>query len=570
MKSIKSKLSIVMLLMVITSSIAMVFVSLSESFKMISSITDKQFEEKLNSSESMLELYLLEEFGSFSLSADGTTLLDDAESPIDNKFEYIDKFSDNMNVVATVFSKKDNDFVRVLTTVKDENGQRAIGTLLDNSTQAYSEVSNGKEFFGSTDILGKSYITKYKPMLDASGNIIGIYFVGVANETVQNIISDGKISTVRSVAILSIVVLLIATIVSMRFSSKLSNPIKQVTEVAHEIADGNFDVMLHINSNDEIGDLSESFNRTVHRLSEYQSYIDEISESLVQVSEGNLQIELQLDYHGQFKKLKDNFNALVENLSETLIQINQAADQVKSSSSEVAGGAQFLANGSTEQASSVEELSATITEISTQISQNADNVMSANKLANETSSEMLDSNEKMKHMMTSMDEISEKSNEIQKVIKTIEDIAFQTNILALNASIEAARAGSAGKGFAVVADEVRNLAQKSAEAAKNTTLLISSSIQAVEKGVSIADETATSLNTVVEKVENIVERINDISEASSQQAEATEQITMGIDQISMVTQTNSATAEQSAALSQELSTQAQILKDLVSKFTLKI
>ena len=569
MKSIKSKLSIVMLLMVITSSIAMVFVSLSESFKMISSITDKQFEEKLNTSENMLELYLLEEFGSFSLSSDGT-LLDDAGNPIDNKFEHIDKFSDNMNVVATVFSKKNSDFVRILTTVKDENGQRAIGTLLDNSTKAYSEVSNGKEFIGSADILGKSYITKYKPMLDASGNIIGIYFVGVANETVKNIISEGKTSTVSSVAILSIVVLLIAMIVSMKFSSKLSNPIKQVTEVAHEIADGNFDVKLHINSNDEIGDLSESFNRTVHRLSEYQSYIDEISESLVQVSEGNLQIELQLDYHGQFKKLKDNFNSLLENLSETLVQINQAADHVKSSSSEVASGAQFLANGSTEQASSVEELSATITEISTQISQNADNVMSANKLANETSSEMLESNEKMKHMMTSMDEISEKSNEIQKIIKTIEDIAFQTNILALNASIEAARAGSAGKGFSVVADEVRNLAQKSAEAAKNTTLLISSSIQAVEKGVSIADETATSLNTVVEKVENIVERINDISEASSQQAEATEQITMGIDQISMVTQTNSATAEQSAALSQELSTQAQILKDLVSKFTLKV
>ncbi len=569
MKSIKSKLSIVMLLMVIISSVSMVFVSLSESFKMSSSITAKQFEEKLNSSENMLELYLSEEFGNFSISADGT-LLDNAGNSVDGKFEHIDKFSENMNVVATVFSKKNNDFVRILTTIKEENGQRAIGTLLDSSTKAYDEISNGKEYFGSAEILGKSYITKYKPMLDSSGNIIGIYFVGVANETVESIISEGKISTIRSVAILSVVMLLIATIISIKFSTKLSNPIKQVTDVAHEIADGNFDVVLHINSNDEIGDLSESFNRTVHRLSEYQGYIDEISESLVELSNGNLEIELQLDYHGQFRKLKYNFNSLLENLNETFIQINQAADQVKSSSSEVASGAQFLANGSTEQASSVEELSATITEISTQISQNAANVISADKLAVETSSEMIESNEKMKHMITSMDEISEKSNEIQKIIKTIEDIAFQTNILALNASIEAARAGSAGKGFAVVADEVRNLAQKSAEAAKNTTLLISSSIQAVEKGVSIADETATSLNTVVEKVENIVERINDISEASSQQAEATEQITMGIDQISMVTQTNSATAEQSAALSQELSTQAQILKDLVSKFTLKI
>lgn len=567
MKSIKSKLSIAMLFMVILSSISMVSVSLSQSFRVSAEITATQFEEKLNTSENMLEIYLKEQFGDFNLS-DGT-LLDNKNVPIDNRFEYIDQFSDNMNVVATVFSKKDDDFIRVLTTIKDENGQRAVGTLLDNSTNAYKELSKGNEFFGTAEILGKSYLTKYKPMTDSSGKTIGLYFVGVSDDTVKNIISEGKASTLRTVTILSILILIIAIFISMRFASRISKPIKKVTDVAHEIADGNFDVVLDITSNDEIGDLSNSFNRTVSRLSEYQSYINEISESLVQLSRGNLSVELNLEYQGQFKKLKEHFDSLVSNLNETMIQINRAAEQVKISSDEVASGSQFLANGSTEQASSVEELSATINEISVQISQNAENIVSANKLAAETSDEVVTSNEKMQHMMSSMDEISDKSNEIQKIIKTIEDIAFQTNILALNASIEAARAGSAGKGFAVVADEVRNLAQKSAEAAKNTTLLISASIEAVEKGVSIADETAQSLNIAVDKVESIADRINDISTASSNQSEATDQITQGIEQISVVTQTNSATAEESAALSQELSTQAQILNNLVSRFTLK-
>ena len=568
MKSIKSKLSIVILLMVIVSSVAMVSVSLYESFKMSSDITSKQFEEKLNTSEKMLETYLYEQFGDLKLNPSGD-LVDSNNISIEGNFNYIDKFSKKMNVMATVFVKKDKDFIRVLTTIKDQDGKRAVGTPLDSSTKAYSEISDGKEFFGKADILGKTHVTKYQPIFDSSNNIIGIYFVGVENETVENIIKEGKLSTIKSVSLLSIVILLASAFISMKFASKLADPVKKVTTVAHEIADGNFDVHLDINSNDEIGDLSNSFNLTVIRLSEYQNYIDEISNALKEVSNGNLEINLEMNYDGQFKKLKDSFSSLLENLNQTMHLINDAAEQVRNSSNEVADGSQFLADGSTRQASSVEELSSTITEISTQISQNADNVISANKLAVETSDEILQSNEKMDHMMSSMHEISLKSNEIQKIIKTIEDIAFQTNILALNASIEAARAGSAGKGFAVVADEVRNLAQKSSEAAKNTTALISSSISAVEKGVKIADEAASSLNLVVEKVESIVDKMNDISEASSQQAEAAEQITMGIDQIAMVTNTNSATAEQSAALAQELNSQSQILKDLVSKFSLK-
>lgn len=365
-----------------------------------------------------------------------------------------------------------------------------------------------------------------------------------------------------------IAIILVGVFFSFVVVRLIKTPISEIESAAIKMAEGDLDVEISYTSKDELGVLADQVRRLIRKL---QRIIDDENKFLAKMAAGDFTVDsiCEEEYTGGFHPVLVSFRGIAEKLNDTMLQISESSTQVASGSDQVSNGAQALSQGATEQASSVEELAATINDISEKVKQNADNAQQANTKAGSISAEMNVSSDKMQEMIQAMGDISNCSNEIGKIIKTIEDIAFQTNILALNAAVEAARAGTAGKGFAVVADEVRNLASKSAEASKNTAVLIENSLKAVENGTRIADETAQSLFQAVNGVNEMAGIIGQISEASSVQADSISQITMGIDQISSVVQTNSATAEESAAASEELSSQSQLMKSLVGRFKLK-
>ena len=372
--------------------------------------------------------------------------------------------------------------------------------------------------------------------------------------------------TIIGLLISSVVCILLGVLFTRTTARSIANPITLVCRRLEQLAEGDLhSETADIRAQDETGILSDSLKKTVLSL---RGYMDEITHVLHEVSTGNLLVKPELEYNGDFVPIRESLDNITQSLHESMSAINQASDQVASGSEQLATGAQSLALGSTEQASSIEELSSAISEIAEYVKVNAQNAGGASESAEDVRAKIEVSNRYMKDMVEAMSRINSSSDEIEKIVKTIEDISFQTNILALNAAVEAARAGSAGKGFAVVADEVRNLATKSAHAVKDTALLIGHSREQVEKGTVIAGDTEQALTKVVQSIRVVADNVEQISEASLHQSERIDQVTQSMNQISGVVQTNSATAEESAAASEELSGQAQILKELVEKFRL--
>lgn len=370
-----------------------------------------------------------------------------------------------------------------------------------------------------------------------------------------------------AVAVLAVLVLILLVVIQVR--RVIGRPVKELSLVATRIAQGELDQSIHYQSRDELGVLASDFNQVTLRLREYVAYIEEISEKLRAIAAGDLTFTLENEYTGEFEKIKIALDEISHALNSTMSQLRAASRDVAAGAEQVSNGATTLSQGSTEQAAEVETLAGHMNAVSESVHNISKGAQKASLISQDVRSGLLSSKDKMQNMTVVIQRISDRSTEIHKIVKTIEDIAFQTNILALNAAVEAARAGEAGKGFAVVADEVRALAGKSSSAAKETTVLLSQTVDSMEEGVHAAQDTADSILKVVDLADEMNKLLDGIADYTRQQDSNAAEITHGIEQISTVVQTNVSTAEASAAASEELASQAAMLRELVAKFRLR-
>lgn len=431
---------------------------------------------------------------------------------------------------------------RIITAVNNNQGLEAVNLIRTECTPRLNQMASIAEE------LNQILETDQQDRIDAQQRNVNLTIIIVASILV--------------IATLAVIIL------NLKIIRDILEPVREVRESLMGFSQGNLNIPVTFESKNELGDMCRALQTSQHVLS---SVIGDICYLLEEMGRGNFNVRSKdtTMYVGALESVLKSIRDINSGLSDTLAQVNLSSEQVSAGAEQVSTGAQALAQGATEQASAVQQLSATISEISSRSNENAQSSATAMEHSQNAGDQVSESAKYMDEMVQAMAKISDSSEEIGKIIATIENIAFQTNILALNAAVEAARAGSAGKGFAVVADEVRNLATKSDQAAKATKELIDSSINSVHDGSEIVKKVSESLNRTVEASAMTMAAIREIAKAVSEESSAIAQVTEGIDQISSVVQTNSATSEESAAASEELSSQAALLKELMSKFTLR-
>lgn len=447
--------------------------------------------------------------------------------------------------------------------LSDENYEEYATALSDWGEIGYSiieEIKNGNDE-NATDAILNDCTPALNKVVE-----IAIKLDELTDEASSETVRNMVVCTVAGFVVIIVCLVFAFTLTrktSKRVLETILEPLHAIEDVAMELTEGNLHSTLEYHSDDEIGKLAHSMRKSIRIL---ETYVDDIDRSMKLFSEGNFDVHPEVEWRGDFVGILNSFMAFQASMAGTIKGIQNVSNEVSGAAEQVASSSNDLADGATNQAAVVEELTATVTGVSEQVEKNSQSAKEISVKVDELGNAISESNGKMHEMVDSMHEISEASKEIDKIITTINEIASQTNLLALNASIEAARAGEAGKGFAVVANQVNVLADQSAQAAKESATLIETSVKAVEKGMVIAGQTAAQLEEVAENSKVITTEVTNIAETLETQTTEIKQINEGIEQINDVVQTNSATSEECAAASQEMSSEAESLREMIRKF----